>query len=104
IDAYGGQISSRGILLDIPALLGVEFIEPEQPVTRAMLEQAEQRADVKVMSGDIVLVRTGRRVRYAQKGPGSELPDGKSLLAGFYADVLPWLRERDVAVLGSDGA
>jgi len=103
ITAMNGSISARGILLDIPALLGVDYLEPERPIKRAELEAAERAAGVTVASGDVLLVRTGRHVRYRVKGPGSEQLNGKTHVAGFYADCLTFMRERDVAVLGSDG-
>jgi kynurenine formamidase len=92
-------IVSRGVLLDIPRQRGVEWLEPNQSVTIADLEAAEQAAGLRVESGDILLVRTGRQVRRAAKGPW----DSRTTLSGLHHDVGPWLKERGVALLGSDG-
>ena len=55
---------------------------------------------VEVGPGDILLVSTGRDARRAELGPWD--PD-RTGLAGLHAECVPWLHERDVAVLGSDG-
>ena len=49
--------------------------------------------------GDALLVRTGRWRWRGEHGPW----DAGSLAAGLDASCLPWLRDRDVATLGSDG-
>jgi kynurenine formamidase len=92
-------IVTRGVLLDIPALRGVDALEPGEPVFPEDLEAAEERAGLRVQPGDALLVRTGRWVWRAAHGPW-ELA---SRAAGLDAACLPWLRARDVATLGSDG-
>lgn len=92
-------IVSRGVLLDIPGLKGVDFLEPNQSITIADLEAAEAAAGLRVEAGDILLVRTGRHVRRKVKGPW----DSRVTLAGLHHEVGPWLKDRDVALLGSDG-
>lgn len=92
-------IVSRGVLLDIPALRGVDYLELADTVSAADLAAAEERQDVRVEPGDILLVRTGRDTRRDALGAWAPLEG----MAGLAVDCLPWLRERDVAVLGSDG-
>ena len=99
IMAGADGIVSRGVLLDLPALRGVDWLEPRERITIAQLEAAEEREGVRVESGDILLVATGREARAESRGPGAPW-DG---LAGLDASCLPWLRERDVAVVGCDG-
>ena len=53
-------IVTRGVLLDIPALRGVDALEPGEPVFPEDLEAAEERAALRVRAGDALLVRTGR--------------------------------------------
>ena len=52
-------IVTRGVLLDIPALRGVDALEPGEPVFPEDLEAAEERAALRVRAGDALLVRTG---------------------------------------------
>jgi kynurenine formamidase len=92
-------IVTRGVLLDIPALRGVDALEPGQPVFPEDLEAAEEQAGLTVRPGDALLVRTGRWRWRAAHGAW----DAGQLAAGLDASCLPWLRERDVAALGSDG-
>jgi kynurenine formamidase len=92
-------IVSRGVLLDIPHALGMDYLEPDHAITVAELERAETTCGVRVESGDILLVRTGRNVRRNTIGPWNS----RTELAGLHHEVAPWLRDRGVAVLGSDG-
>ncbi len=92
-------IVTRGVLLDIPARRGVEALEPGEPIFPEDLEAAEAAAGVQVRAGDALLVRTGRWQWRRANGAW----DVGSLAAGLDASCLPWLRERDVAALGSDG-
>lgn len=93
-------ISSRGVLLDIPRSLGVEWLEPTHAVTVAELEAAEAEHGVRVGEGDILLFGTGRDARRRALGPWSPIEVG---LAGMHAECVEWLHERGVAMLGSDG-
>ena len=88
-------IVGRGVLLDIPLALGVDFIEPRHLVTPQELEAAERKLGITVMKGDILIVRIGRDAR-------PERGDAKT--AGLHPHVAAWLHERDVAVLGGDGS
>jgi kynurenine formamidase len=45
-------------------------------------------------------VATGRDARRAARGPWAPYAEG---LAGLHPECVAWLRERDIAVLGSDG-
>ena len=92
-------IFSRAILMDIPRLKGVPYLEPGTAIYPEDLEAWEKQAGVRVEAGDVVLVRTGRWVRRAEKGPATG-----ALLAGLHVTCVPWLKARDVAVLGTDAA
>jgi kynurenine formamidase len=91
-------IFTRGILMDIPRLKGVPYLEPGTPIYVEDLEAWEKQAGIKVSSGDALFIRTGRWVRRAKLGPSTT---GE---AGLDASVIPWLRQRDVAVIGSEAA
>jgi kynurenine formamidase len=93
-------IFTRGVLMDIPALLGETWLEPGRAIYPDDLEAWEKKAGLTVGAGDVVLVRTGRWSRFAAKGPWAL--DQKS--AGLHASSVAWLKRRDVAVLGSDVA
>ena len=92
-------IVTRGVLLDIPLLKGVEWLEPGTPILPDELEAAESSESLRVGEGDVLLVRTGRHRRRRAHGPW----DASERLAGLPYSCAPWLRERGVALLGCDG-
>jgi kynurenine formamidase len=103
VDACPQGINTRGVLLDIPAALGVDWLEPGTGVTPADLEAAERRQGVRVEPGDAVLLRTGhiRRARAVFPDRNAE-GDYTERQAGWSASCLPWLHERGAALIGAD--
>lgn len=93
-------IVSRGVLLDIPRLRGVPWLPGGASIGPDELAAAEREQGVRVEPGDILLVAGGRDARRAEEGPWSPNVGG---IAGLHPECIPWLHERDVAVLGSDG-
>ncbi|MDP6580813.1 MAG: cyclase family protein [Vicinamibacterales bacterium] len=98
IDRMGPGYVTRAILVDMPLLRGVDWLEPSTPIYVSDLEEWERFAGVTVASGDVLLVRAGRWAKREQEGPWSYGQTG----AGLHASVLPWLKERGVAVLVGD--
>lgn len=98
IDRMGTSYVTRGVLVDIPLLRGVDYLEPSTPIYVEDLEAWEEFAGVTVGSGDALFVRTGRWERRDQVGPWPYGAAG----AGLHASVLPWLKERGVAILIGD--
>lgn len=93
-------VVGRGVLLDVPRLHGVPYLEPGTAVTPDELDAAERAQGVSVGEGDILLVVTGRDARRREVGPWAPYAAG---LAGLHPECLPWLHRRGVAVLGCDG-
>jgi kynurenine formamidase len=91
-------VFTRGILMDIPRLKGVEYLEPGTHIYPEDLEAWEKKAGVKVSAGDALFVRTGRWVRRAKVGPW----DVRTSAAGLDVSCIPWLRQRDVALLSGE--
>ncbi len=91
---------TRGILIDIPRLKGLPYLEPGTPVFVEDIEAWEKKAGIKVSAGDALLLRTGRWARRAKTGPWAV---GRNE-AGFHASVAQWLKDRGVALIGSDVA
>jgi len=92
------HLISRGVLLDIAALKGVDRLEDSYEITSDDLSAAEERQGVRVESGDILLIRTGTykwflegdREHFMGPEPGPGL------------DSCRWLYEREVAALALD--
>jgi kynurenine formamidase len=97
---FKNGIITRGVLMDMARLKGVDYLEPGTRIYPEDLESWEKKARVKVSSGDVMIVRTGRWARRDAKGPWP-ITQG---LAGLHMSCAKWLHARDVAVLGGDGA
>ena len=98
IDRMGAGYVTRGILIDMPLLKGVDYLEKREPIFVEDLEAWEAFAGVTIESGDAVFLRTGRWARREQEGHWDYAREAP----GLHASVLPWLKERDIAILGSD--
>ncbi|MBZ5635073.1 MAG: cyclase family protein [Acidobacteriia bacterium] len=99
IDRMGPGVVTRGVLVDLPLLKGVPYLEPGTPIYVSDLEAWEKYAGVKISSGDALFIRTGRWARRAKLGAWNTAREA----AGLHATVMPWIKQRDVALLGSDG-
>jgi kynurenine formamidase len=97
IEAFG-PVVSRGVLVDVARLHGVDHFEDGHPIGAEDLDGALARHGVTVEPGDILLVRTGQmhylregdKVRYAGPAPG--LSTGS----------IEWLHDHDVAAVATD--
>jgi kynurenine formamidase len=98
IDVAADGIVSRGVLLDIPAVRGVPWLPPDEPVMPDDLEAAERQAGVRVEAGDILLVRTGNYRKILEQGP---VP-GTAPSTACQVACTPWFKARDIAMLGTD--
>ena len=76
INARDGLVT-RGVLIDMPG----------KAVTRADIEAWEAETGITISSGDALFLRTGRDV--GQQG-------------GYHPSLIPFFKERDIALLGSD--
>ncbi len=93
-------VVTRGILIDIPRLKGLPYLEPGTAVYVEDLEAWEKKSGVKIGSGDAIFLRTGRWARREKLGawPVSRTE------AGYHSSVAPWIKARGVAFVGSDDA
>jgi kynurenine formamidase len=99
IEVAGDGIAGRGLLLDIPRVRRVPWLEPGDHVTADDLVGAEEAQEVRIGQGDLLFVRVGHRSRRRALGPW----DSAAARAGLHPAALELLAERRIAVLGSDG-
>ncbi len=97
-DRMGPGYITRAVLVDMPLMKNVKWLEPTTPIYSEDLEAWEKFAGIKIGAGDALLVRSGRWAKRQAEGPW---PYGQAG-AGLHASVLPWLRARDVSLLASD--
>jgi kynurenine formamidase len=99
IEVLKEGLVGRGVLLDIPRVRGIRWLEPGESVLPGDLEEAERRQDVAVEEGDILVVRTGHASRLDELGPW----DTAVSKAGLHPVCAEYVAERRVSALGSDG-
>lgn len=92
------RLVSRGVLLDIAGLKGLDRLPDSYEVTAADLTAAEERQGVTVGSGDILLLRTGWYKWFLEGDREHFLGDS----AGPGLDSCQWLYDREVAALAVD--
>jgi len=97
IMAAADGVITRGVLLDVAAVRGVDHLQADDGIGIGDLEAAEDLAGTKVESGDAIFVRSGQARRERREGPIGEGPR-----EGLLADVVPWLHEREVALYSGD--
>ncbi len=92
-----GPVVTRGLLLDIARLHGVEHFDHGYAITGDDLSAAADAGGVTVEPGDALLVRTGQmahlpdhRRRYANPSPG------------LSTQSIEWLHDHDVAAVATD--
>ena len=84
-------VVGRGVLLDIGALRGGK-LAPGTAIMVSDLEEAARHQGTVIRSGDILIVRTGA---------GTE--NTRDRRAGLHPECLMWVKEKQIALLMSDG-
>ena len=77
------------------------MVEPGDAILPQELDAWEKRAGLKVTTGDVVFIRTGRWKRRDTLGSWDPAKEG---MAGLHTSCAKWLKSRDIAMLGSDAA
>jgi kynurenine formamidase len=97
--ASGGMVG-RGVLLDIPRALGVDWLEPGFAIGAEELERAEEHAGVEVGAGDFVFVRTGAMAAARAAGTWGDYAGGPA--PGLGLASVDWVGDHDVAAVATD--
>ena len=92
-------IVTRGVLVDVPLVRGIDWIERGEGVMPNDILRAEERCGFKVEEGDVLLVRTGQLYRRGVEGPVDTREAGST---ACQAACLPLFRERGIAMIGTD--
>ena len=90
-------VFTRGVLLNIAAVRGKDWLAPDGGVTAADLTAAEDGQGVVVEPGDCIFVYTGLQKREAAEGP-----ENLGERAGIMPDAIRWMHARKIAVYSGD--
>ncbi len=93
-----GPVVTRGVLLDVAGLHGVDHFEENYAVTGDDLEQCAARADVEIAAGDAILVRTGQ-MHFLRTGDKKRY---SAVSPGLSTQSIEWLHDNDVAAVATD--
>lgn len=91
-------IITRAVLVDVPMIRGIDWVERGEGVMIDDILAAEERCGFKVEEGDVLLIRTGQLHRRNMEGP----VDRAAGSTACQASVLPLFYERGIAMMGSD--
>jgi kynurenine formamidase len=89
----------RGVLLDVPAALGIEGCPPAYEITVADLEQTVRAQRTPVAAGDVVLIRSGWGKRWDDR---AAYVGAESGVPGVGAAGARWLAAAGVRAAGAD--
>ncbi len=91
-------IATRGVLLDIPAVRGVEWVTADNPVTAEDLDAALLAAGTEILPGDAILVYQGRD-RF--EAAGNYYPSGATQgpRPGIGESGAKWIASKDPGLL-----
>jgi len=92
-------VVTRGVLIDVPRVRRVPWLEPGTAIEASDLESALSTQGLALRPGDAVLVRTGARARKDSLGAW----DPSDFSAGLSPDSMLVLSRGETALLGSDG-
>src|SRR5712664_1426468 len=92
-----GALITRGVLIDVAALKGVDTLADNYEITVADLQQALQRQNLALQPGDAVIIHTGwgklwakDNARYMKGNPG------------IGVQAAEWLAKQDPMLVGAD--
>ena len=99
IELLRDGVVTRGVLLDIPRLRGIDWMTAGEGVMPEDLEAAERACGVTVETGDVLLIRTGY---YRQRLAQGAINPGHDGSPAAHVACAPWFHKREIAMLGTD--
>lgn len=92
-----GQIFTRGVLLDIASVRGVDMMEEGDEITVRDIQKAMEAQDVEIRPGDAVILHTGWGSLW-----DTDNERFNTVEPGIGAEAATWLAKQDVSLVGSD--
>ena len=102
VTAYAQGIIGRGVMIDVPKYRGVKWLEPGEAVTAEEIIAIEQKQNVHLGEGDIMVFRTGQYRRRQELGAWDLSYKGQGR-AGLDPYSMPLLHERKISAFLPEG-
>lgn len=99
VDVAKNGIVTRGILVDVPLLRGIDWVERGSGVMPEDILAAETQCGFTIQEGDLLLIRTGQLNRRKIEGPVDFRAVGST---ACHPACLPLFHERRISMLGTD--
>jgi kynurenine formamidase len=100
IDKVAAGVVARAVLLDIPRVKGVRWLEPGYGITADDLDAAVTAERVDIHAGDVVLVRTGHMTLCKDRGEWGTYAGGDAPGLSFY--TADWAQQKQIAAVATD--
>ena len=94
------KMVGRGVLLDVPRVLGRDPLEDGYAITIADLDRTADAHGVEVRRGDFVIVRTGQMEAKLAEGNWDGYPGGDA--PGLAFETVEWVHSKEVAAVATD--
>ena len=98
VEAAKNGFIARGVLVDVPMIRDVSWLERGEGVTPEDILAAEVSCGFKIEEGDFLLIRTGQLHRREVEGA----VDRSAGSTAWQAACLPLFHQRGISVMGSD--
>ena len=98
VEAAKNGFISRGVLVDVPMIRDINWLERGEGVSPEDILAAEVRCGFKIEEGDILLIRTGQLHRREVEGA----VDRSAGSTACQAACLPLFHQKGISVMGSD--
>jgi kynurenine formamidase len=98
VGALGSALVTRGILVDLPRYLGVEYLGPGHRCGLETVQSALAAEDVQCLPGDVLLIHTGAqglREAFPDRDPSAGAP-------GLSIECADWVRRSKLAMIVTD--
>lgn len=100
IEKVARGIAARGVLVDLPRVKGVPWLEPGYPITTSDLEAALTAARIEAGTGDVLIVRTGMIRMCRERGSWGDYAGGPAPGLSFH--TADWVHARQLAAVATD--
>ena len=91
-------IITRAVLVDVPMIRGIDWLERGEGVMPDDILAAEQQCNFQIDEGDVLLIRTGQLHRRNLQGPWPREAGSTACQAA----CLPLFHQRGISMLGTD--